>query len=76
MQIPASFDSAGMFLGYPVRSPVQEINKCRKSATQTILLANFRIFSLYFRVNSVDKSYRKAIINYLRKSKAKIGQNR
>ena len=34
------------------------------------------VFSPYFRLNNVDKSYRKAIINYLRKSKAKIGENR
>ena len=36
----------------------------------------FAVFSPYFRAKSVDKSYRKAIINYLRESKTKIGQNR
>ena len=48
----------------------------RKSAERTVLIANFRVFSPYFRVNSVDKSYRKAIINYLRESNTKIGENR
>ena len=48
----------------------------RKSAERTVLIANFRVFSPYFRVNSVDKSYRKAIINYLLESKTKIGENR
>ena len=47
-----------------------------KSAERTVLIANFRVFSPYFRVNSVDKSYRKAIINYLRKNMTKIDQNR
>ena len=36
MQILAAFDSAGMFLGYPVRSPHAEVEKVpqkdRKSA--------------------------------------------
>ena len=48
----------------------------RKSPEWTVLIANFRLFSLYFRVNSVDKSYRKAIINYLCESNTKIGENR
>ena len=68
-----------MFLGYPVRSPQAEVEKVppkdRKSAARCILIANFRLFSPYFRVNSVDKSYRKAIINYLRESKTKIREN-
>ena len=48
----------------------------RKSAERTVLIANFRLFSPYFRVNSVDKSYRKAVINYLHESNNKIGENR
>ena len=35
------------------------------------IFAYFRVFWPYFRVNSVDKSYRKAIINYLRENNAK-----
>ena len=43
------------------------------------LIADFRLFSHIFAVflhNSVEKSYRKAFINYLRKSMAKIDENR
>ena len=80
MQIPAPFDSAGTFLGYPVRSPQAEVEKVpqkdRKSAARWSLVADFRVFSRYVCVNRVDKSYRKAIINYLRESNTKIGQNR
>ena len=38
--------------------------------------AYIRVFSPYFRVNSVDKSCRKAIINYLRESNTKIRENK
>ena len=49
MQIPAPFDSAGIFLSYPVNSPVQEVYKRdRKSAVRTVLIANFRLFSRSF----------------------------
>ena len=56
MRIPASFDSAGMSLGYPVRSPQSEVEKVpqkdRKSAARTVLIANFRLFSRIFAVFS------------------------
>ena len=35
------------------------------------IFAYFRVVLRYFRVNSVEKSYRKAIINYLRKNNVK-----
>ena len=76
MQIPAPFDSAGMFLGYPVNSPAQEIFKQTPEVGRADgLPANFRVFWPYFRFISVDKSNRKAIINYLRESKTKIREN-
>ena len=63
-----------------MRSPAQEIFKQTPEVGRADgLLANFRVFWPYFGVNSVDKSYRKAIINYLRESKtksAKIGGGR
>ena len=78
-EIPASFDSAGTSPSLPgALSCAGDINKCRKSAVRTILIANFcyfRVFWPYFRINSVDKSCRKAIINYLRKSNTKIDEN-
>ena len=60
------------FHRYPVCSTAQEINKRRKSAARMFLFANFRVFSLYFRANSVEKKYRKAIINYLREKYANL----
>ena len=76
MPTPAPFDSAGMFLGYPVNSPAQEIFKQTPEVGRADgLLANFRVVWPYFHVNSVDKSNRKAIINYLRESKTKIREN-
>ena len=46
MPIPAPFDSAGMFLGYQVNSPAQEIFKQTPEVGRADgLLANFRIFS-------------------------------
>ena len=67
LTLPGELSCAGGTIGHTID---------RKSAERTVLIANFRLFSPYFRVNSVDKSYTKAIINYLRKSKTKIGQNR
>ena len=60
-----------------MRCPAQEIFKQPPEVGRAAgLLTNFRVFWPYFGVNSVDKSYRKAIINYLRESKTKIGENR
>ena len=56
---------------YPVNSPAQVINKRRRSATRTVLLADFRVILHYFRINSIERSYRKAIIKYLRENNAK-----
>ena len=62
---------------YPVHSPELEVDKRhRKSSARTVLLAYFRVFWPYFRVNSVDKSCRKAIINSLRESNTKIDENK
>ena len=64
---------------YPVHSPVQDINKRRsrpRGQLYSPFLAYFRVVLCYFQVNSTKKSYRKAIINYLRKSWAKISENR
>ena len=46
----------------------------RKSAEWTDLIANFRVFWPDFRVHSVGKAYRKAIIKYLRENNAKKGK--
>ena len=75
MQIPASFDSAGMSPSLPgVLSCTGDSNKRRKLAGGRFyspFFAYFRVFWLYFRVNTVGKSYRKAIIKYLRENKEK-----
>ena len=75
--IPALSDWAGTVPSFtgPL-SCARDINKCQKSAAWTVIITNFRVFWLYFRINSVDKSYRKAIINYLRESNSKIDDNR
>ena len=49
MQIPAPFDTGGMFLGYPVHSPELEVEeRHRKSSTRTVLLARFCLFFAVF----------------------------
>ena len=71
MRILASFDSAGTSPSLPGALSCAGDNKDRKSAERTALIANFRLFWPYFRVNSVKNSYRNAIINYLRENNAK-----
>ena len=74
MRIPASFDMAGTSPSLPgALSCAGDINKRRKSAVRTVLIPIFFLKVLhYFSVNSVGKSHRSAIINYLRESKTKI----
>ena len=74
MQIPALSDSAGTFLSLP--GSLSSAGGRGSASERPDLIANFRLFSRYFCINSVEKSYRKAFINYLRKSMAKIGENR
>ena len=51
--IPARFDSARMFLGYPVRFPELEVEeRHRKSSARTVLLARFCLLSRIFAVFS------------------------
>ena len=75
-EIPARFDSAGTSPSLPGElSCAGDKNKRRKSAARWIMIANFRVFWLYFRVNSVEKFYRKAFINNSRENKTKIQEN-
>ena len=63
-EIPAPFDVIRYALLYR-RYAKPEIGE------RTVLIANFRVVLRYFRVNSVDKSYRKAINIYLTKNNSK-----
>ena len=78
-EIPASFDSAGTSPSLPgALSCAEDSNERRKSAGgrfSSPVFPYFCVFSLYFRVNRVGKSYRNAIINYLCESKTKIREN-
>ena len=60
-------------LTLPGHSPVQEVDKKAGSkpsdGVYSPIFAYFRVFWPYFRVNSVENSYRNAIINYLLQNK-------
>ena len=48
MQIPASFDSVGMFLGYPVRSPVQRYKQTPEVGRADGFNRQFLLIFAYF----------------------------